>query len=90
MKFWQNRKVDMKKVYYKRLQKIEWSNPKEAAYELTFLGRELCKDAPRVEEIYKQLLPLLDAYKYRKEVPAVDAETMKHYNLLVHLIDELL
>jgi len=86
-KFWQNRKVNMRKVYFERLKSVDWNNTKKAAYEVTFFGRALATE-PRVEEIYRQLLPMLERYKYRKEVPMIDAETMKQYTLLVHIVDE--
>jgi hypothetical protein len=86
-KIWKNRKINMQKVYFERLKSVDWNNTKKSAYEVTFFGRALATE-PRVEEIYKQLLPMLEPYKYRKEVPMIDDETMKQYNLLVHIIDE--
>ena len=86
-KFWIKRKENMEKVYFKRLKNVNWNRTKEAAYEVTYLGR-LFTDEPRVEEIYKQLIPMLEAYKYRKDVPSVDGDTLRQYDLLVHVIDE--
>ena len=88
-KFWSKRKEDMKKVYFQRLKNVDWRHSKQAAYEVTFFGRQL-SDEPRVEEIYNQLIPMLEPYKYRKEVPTVDEVTLRQYNLLVHIIDETL
>jgi len=88
-KLFSNRKKDMKKVYFQRLKNVDWKHSKQAAYEVTFFGR-LLSDEPRVEEIYKQLVPMLEAYKYRKEVPVIDEVTLRQYNLLVHIIDETL
>jgi len=84
---WEKRKVNMRKVYFERLKTVDWSNSKKAAYEVTFFGRALCNE-PRIEEIYKQLLPMLTAYKYKKEVPNVEEETLRQYDLLVHVVDE--
>ena len=86
-KFWFNRKVNMQKVYFERLKGVNWKDAKKSAYEITYLGRNLCLDR-RIEEIYHQLLPMLEQYKYKKEVPLVNSETLKQYNLLVHVIDE--
>jgi FtsZ-interacting cell division protein ZipA len=86
-KFWLNRKKNIRKVYFEKLKEVNWDNPKESAYAVTYLGRELCKEE-RSLEIYKQIVPMLEPYKYRKEVPKVDDETLKQYNLLVHVIDE--
>lgn len=86
-RLWEKRKVNMRKIYFERLRSVDWNNSKKAAYEVTFFGRALCND-PRIEEIYKQLLPLLERYKYKKEVPKVNEETLKQYELLVHVVDE--
>jgi hypothetical protein len=88
-KIWLKRKVDMRKVYSQRIKNVDWKHTKQAAYEVTFFGRFLADD-PKIEGIYKQLLPMLEPYKYRKNVPALDEETLKQYNLLVHIIDETL
>jgi len=82
-----NREIDMKKIYFEEFKNIEWSDSKKAAYEVTYLGRILATE-PRTKEIYSQLIPMLDTYKYRKNVPIVDSETLQQYNLLVHVIDE--
>ena len=86
-KFWFNRKVNIQKVYFEHLKGVNWEDTKQSAYDITYLGRKLCFDQ-RIEEIYGQLLPMLEQYKYKKEVPAVNSETLKQYNLLVHVIDE--
>ena len=88
-KFWLNRKKNMKKVYFKRLKSVDWGDTKHAAYEVTYFGH-LLADETRVEEIYKQLVPMLEPYKYRKYVPDIDETTLKQYDLLVHVIDETL
>ena len=86
-RLWLNRKVNMRKVYFERLKSVDWRDTKKAAYEVTFFGRALANE-PRIEEIYNQLVPMLEPYKYRKEVPLVDVETANQYKLLVHVIDE--
>jgi len=85
--FWKNKKANMKKLYFKQLKTINWEDSKKAAYEVTKLGRYFIDDK-RCNEIYQQLLPMLEEYKYKKEVPEVSSETLKQYNLLVHVIDE--
>ena len=87
-RIWLTRKVNMKKVYFERLKNIDWKESKWAAYEVTFLGRFFLDSAPRVEEIYLQLLVMLEPYKYRKKVPKIDEMTLNQYHLLVHVIDE--
>jgi hypothetical protein len=87
-KFWKKKKVDMQKVYFQRFKNLDWLNVKESAYDATKLGRKLTFENERAKEIYEQLVPMLESYKYRKEVPALDEETLKQYNLLVQTIDE--
>ncbi len=87
-KFWKKKKVDMQKVYFEQFKNLEWTNVKQSAYEATELGRKLTLNNERAREIYAQLVPMLESYKYRKEVPMLDEETLKQYNLLVHIIDE--
>jgi len=87
-KFWKKKKIDMQKVYFYHFKNLDWENVKESAYEATKLGRKLTFENERTREIYEQLVPMLESYKYRKEVPTLDEETLKQYNLLVHVIDE--
>jgi len=87
-KFWKKKKVDMTKVYFEQLKTLDWSDSKKAAYEATELGRKLTQENERAKEIYLQLVPMLEPYKYRKHVSSLDEETLKHYHLLVHIIDE--
>ena len=84
------KEIEMKQIYFSRLKSVDWSNSKKAAYEVTFFGRALSQENPRIEEMYRQLLPYLEAYKYRPQIKKIDDETMKQYNLLVHIIDESL
>jgi len=86
-KFWIVRKKDIRKLYFKQLKEVDWSRPKESAYAVTSLGRELLVDE-RSRDIYRGLVVMLEQYKYRKEVPKVDSQTVKQYNLLVHVLDE--
>ena len=76
------RKEDKNREYFKQLKSINWNNSKESAYELTLLGRKLAKDEASIK-IYNQLLLLLEPYKYKKEVPLVDEETIDLYYLFL-------
>ncbi|CAA6826882.1 MAG: Unknown protein [uncultured Sulfurovum sp.] len=87
-KFWKKKKINMQKVYFEQFKNLDWENAKKSAYEATELGRKLTLENERAKEIYSQLVPMLASYKYRKEVPTLDEETLKQYNLLVHIIDE--
>ncbi len=86
-KFLLNRKESQAQKYLQRLKRVDWSDAKSSAYLVTYLGRNLAQDE-RTEEIFNQMLPLLEKYKYRADVPSVDDETLKQYELLVHVLDE--
>ena len=86
--FWKKRKVDIQKVYFEQFKNLDWNDAKTSAYEATKLGRLLTKDNDRAKEIYGQFVPMLEAYKYKKEVPTLNEQTLNQYHLLVHVIDE--
>jgi len=88
-KGWSNRGLNQRQRDFEALKNVDWQDSKKAAYQVTFLGRKLCEDE-RSKEIFAQILPMLEPYKYKKEVPSVSTETLRQYNLLVHLIDESL
>jgi len=84
---WQMRKANLAKEYLASLKAIDWKDAKSSAYQATHYARLLATDARR-EKLFEQLVPLLDQYKYKKEVDAVDEETLKYYNLFVQVADE--
>ena len=81
------RRENRAKAYLEALHRIEWSDPKRAAYLATKYGRLLATDDRR-RELFSQLLPLLERYKYRKEVGPVDEETLKRFELYRNVCDE--
>jgi len=89
-RYWKNKKVEMQTVYFFHFKNLDWTDAKHSAYEATKLGRILTLKNERAREIYEQLVPMLEAYKYKKEVSSIDEKTLKQYNLLVHIIDESL
>ena len=88
-KLWDNRKVNLAKGYVQTLKEIDWSESKKAAYEATHYARLLATNE-RKKELFSQLEPLLEQYKYKKEVSDIDDETRKHFNLYVQVADESL
>ncbi len=88
-KLWGIRRENRAKAWLEALHRIEWSDPKRAAYQATKYGRLLATDERR-KELFSQLLPLLERYKYRKEVGAVDEETLKRFELYRNVCDESL
>ena len=86
-KFILNRKETLHKRYLRALKNIDWNDAKKSAYLATKLGRVLAVE-DRQKDIYWQFVRVVERYKYKKEVPAVDEETLQKYNLLVHILDE--
>jgi hypothetical protein len=83
------REENRAKRYLEALHRVEWSDPKKAAYTVTRYGRLLATDERR-KELFSQLLPLLEKYKYRKEVSPVDEETKRRFELYRQVCDESL
>jgi len=82
-----NRKVNLAKSYVKSLKAIEWSDAKSASYKATHYARLLATDS-RKKELFSQLEPMLEKYKYKKEVESIDKETLNTFNLFVQVADE--
>ena len=86
-KYLEYRKANLAKKYLAKLHAINWKNSKESAYTATHYARLLATDERR-KELFEQLESLLEQYKYKKEVEAVDEETLKQFNLYVQVADE--
>lgn len=86
-RLWENRKVNLAKGYLEALKKIDWADTKKSAYEATHYARLLATDDRR-KELFSHLEPMLEKYKYKKEVEAVDQETRNKFNLYVQVADE--
>ncbi len=80
-------KIDCMRYYFEQYKKIDWSNPKKAAYEATKYGMYLARDKRR-KELFMQLRERLDKYKYKQEYKKVDSETLNYYNLYKQVCDE--
>ncbi len=88
-KLWENRKINLAKGYLEALKKIDWQDTKKSAYEATHYTRLLATDE-RKAELFSQLEPMLEQYKYKKEVGAIDQQTQKQFNLYLQVADESL
>jgi len=86
-KYLEYRKANLAKKYLAKLHAINWKESKESAYTATHYARLLATDERR-KELFEQLESLLEQYKYKKEVEAVDEETLKRFNLYVQVADE--
>jgi len=86
-KFWENRKINLAKGYVEKLKAIDWKDTKKSAYDATHYARLLATDERRIE-LFSQLEPLLEQFKYKKEVEKVDQDTINRFNLYVQVADE--
>ena len=86
-KLWENRKVNLAKGYLASIKKVDWKDTKKSAYEATHYARLLATDE-RKKELFSQLEPMLEQYKYKKEVEEVDQDTKNKFNLYVQVADE--
>ncbi len=84
---WENRKINLAKSYLEKLKEIDWKDAKQSAYEATHYARLLATD-DRKKELFSQLEPMLEQYKYKKEVNEVDSDTQNKFNLYVQVADE--
>jgi len=86
-KLWKQRKINLAKGYVEKLKAIDWKDPKKSAYDATHYARLLATDERR-QELFSQLEPLLEKFKYKKEVDEVDQDTLNRFNLYVQVADE--
>ncbi len=84
-----HKKINKEHYYLEVLNNIDWSDPKKDAYTITKYGNLLANDERR-KEIFEQLLPRLEPFKYRKEVGSVDWETKRRFELFKQVCDESL
>ena len=81
------KRTNKAKEYLEILKTIDWSKPKEASYSATHYGRLLARDERRAE-LYVQLVPMLEQYKYKKEVSQLDDDTKRQFELFIRICDE--
>ena len=86
-KLWENRKINLAKGYLEAIKKIDWVDTKNSAYEATHYARLLATDE-RKKELFSQLEPMLEQYKYKKVVGEIDPDTQNKFNLYVQVADE--
>jgi len=87
-RFMQSQKViNYRKVHYMALKKIDFRDPKKAAYAITEHGRIFAEDSERLKETYENLVSRLEAYKYKRVVTAIDDESRSYYKIYLGMID---
>jgi len=86
-KLWEKRKINLAKGYLEKLKAIDWHDAKKSAYDATHYARLLATDERR-KELFSELEPLLEKYKYKKKVDEVDQDILNRFNLYVQVADE--
>jgi len=88
VKFFQARNAfNIRKEHLKLLNKVDFSDPKRSAYDLTFYGATFEHDTPRHHEMYEEMLGKLEAYKYKKNVSKIEGEVREYVDLYRGMID---
>jgi len=87
VRYFKAKKEDLTdKEVLKRLHEVDLDKPKEAAYKITKYARYLARDE-RSKKLFKALESKLSRYKYIKNPPAFDAETIGEYQLFLEVVD---
>jgi len=81
------KKYNIRAEHYKLLNNIDYTNPKKAAYDLTFYGTTFKDDSERHQKAYEDMIEKLEKYKYKKDVKDFDADTLHVINLYKEMID---
>jgi len=87
IKFWKKRKINLAKGYLEALKNIVWEDSKKAAYEATHYARLLALHDPTLQQGFDELEPMLEQFKYRKNVDKVDDLTKEKFNNYVQVAD---
>ena len=80
-------RFNIRKEHHKILDAVNFSDTKQAAYDLTFYGATFKEDTPRHTKTYDDLLDKLQNYKYKKSVESFDGETLRIIELYRGMID---
>jgi len=84
--FKKNKEVNLKKVYMKKMNAIDISNAKQAAYEISEYGRKLASTDKELA-LLESLDNHLNQYKYKKSVEQIDEETLAHFKVFLEVLD---
>ena len=82
------RKINLKKGYLESLKTLNWKVSKDTAYKATYLTRLLAEDDEALTVLFNELEPILEQYKYKKEVGEANEETKEKLNHYVQVADE--
>ncbi len=67
-RFFKNRKVNVRKEYFKILEELDLNDSKNSAYLITKYGQLLAQNESE-KQLFNDLAASLEIYKYKKDVP---------------------
>ena len=80
-KFKKIKEVNLRKVYLEKIHDIDTSDAKQAAYEISEYARYIVK-TDKEKSFLDDLDKRLAQYKYKKEVQALDEETLASFSCI--------
>ncbi len=86
IKLFKNRNKSQRKIYFEKLDNLDFSNSKEASYEASKYLRLLAK-TQREKNFVSGLIEELDKYKYKKEVPSFDENLKAKIHTFMDMCD---
>ena len=86
-KFIVEKKLTVRMQSLQNLKNIDFADSKKAAYDITRYARVLCDDK-RSFEVFHQLQEKLKKYKFVKDSPKFDDESIKYYHLFLEMVNE--
>ncbi|WP_121628256.1 hypothetical protein [Poseidonibacter antarcticus] len=86
IKYFKNKKVNQRKIYFDILKNIEFKDSKKDAYTITKYIRILAQNK-REKILANELINELEEYKYKKNVPNITTDIKNKLNTLLGIID---
>jgi len=86
IKYFKNKKVNKRKIYFDILKNIEFKDSKTDAYTITKYIRLLAQNQ-REKILANELINELEEYKYKKTVPKINTDIKNKLNTLLGIID---
>ena len=81
-----NRKKNPRKIYFKILKNVDFSDSKKSAYTITKYSRLIVSNE-REKKLAIELIESLEKYKYKKEVENIDNEVKAKFSIFMDSLD---
>ena len=86
IKYFKNKKTNMRKEYFNSLKNIKFDNPKQDAYQATKYLRLLALQ-DREKNLSNELIDELEKYKYKKDVKEIDSSIKIKLSTFMDIVD---